>query len=170
MNNISSILSSRKVSVSCAASGDIDCNILAPPPDDQDCIQEVTYFYLLENVGSTPMTITALDRTLDGMTVSFLNLLPTTELGIDESTVVTEMDTINICINQTINTTLSAEAVPPTGSPCFDTDMYSLQTEGLPTTPPPTPPVSCLSNLCFAILSSTDVFSHFAFYSYTRFS
>lgn len=122
--------------------------------DDQDCIEEVTYFYLLENVGSTPMTITVLDRTRDGVTESFLDRLPTTELDIDESTVVTEMDTIDVCVKQLINITVNAEAEPPAGTPCFDSDMYSLQTDGtnLPPTPsvtsPPIPPVRCLSNLC----------------------
>ena len=98
--------------------------------DDQDCIEDITYFYLLENVGTTPMTITVVDRTRNGETESLLNRLPTTNLDVGQSTVVTEMDTVDICLDNTITTTISARANPPSGVPCFDSEEYSLVTEG----------------------------------------
>jgi hypothetical protein len=98
--------------------------------DDQDCIECIEWIYTIDNIDSTPMTITIVDHTHNGITDSLIDQLPTTNLAVGESTGLNETQKVNICIKQLITTLINAEANPPAGLPCFDSNMYALQTKG----------------------------------------
>lgn len=50
--------------------------------DDQDCIECIKWIYTFDNIGSTPMTITVVDHTFNGITDSLIDQLPTTDLAV----------------------------------------------------------------------------------------
>jgi hypothetical protein len=99
--------------------------------DDQDCIECIEWIYTVDNIDSTPMTITIVDHAHNGITDSLIDQLPTTNLAVGESTGLNETQKVNICIKQLITTLLNAEANPPAGLPCFDSNMYALQPRAL---------------------------------------
>jgi hypothetical protein len=98
--------------------------------DDNDCSKTETYVYTtLENIGSTPMTITVLDRERDGETEDLLSLVPDTELDVgDKTTVTTETEQVDFCVENKSTTKVEAEADPPAGFPCFAEANYTLTT------------------------------------------
>jgi hypothetical protein len=106
--------------------------------DDNDCLEKVTYTYTFANVGPGPMNLTVAERERGGDVLDFMPQIPDTVLQPGETTTTTGMEVINICEPATYKTTASAEADPPTGLPCFDTDMYEFTTLPIDT-PPPTP-------------------------------
>lgn len=128
------------MTVTCEDEDGTECNAVEIP-DGEDCSKEVTYSYTLENIGEECMTITVVDRTRDGETENLIGLVENTELCPGETTVVKETETVDFCVAQETCTTVMAEADPPAGAPCFDSDEYCLETEA--------PPGECLVNVSF---------------------
>ena len=121
----------------------VDC--AAIPPRTTDCDVEVTYMYLLENVGAVSMDITEVQRTRGDSTVDLINEVDPTLLAVGESTKVPETETVDFCVDNTFKTTVTAKADPPAGVPCEAMDMYTFNTVEPPvdpTTPPTLVPVT----------------------------
>ena len=106
--------------------------------DDSDCITTVTYSYTMTNIGTTSMTITVLERERNGDTSDFIDSVDPKELAVGQLSIVTEEDDVDLCADNTITTTVTAEADPPQGATCKDTDDYVLTTTS--PTESPTPP------------------------------
>jgi hypothetical protein len=122
--------------VSINTSGDVDLylkdkfgSLQLQSCDDNDCNKAVTYAYNFKNIGDTPMTITRADRVRDGETLDFLSSVDPKELGVGDSTFVTEKEQIDVCVDSKSTTTMNAEADPPAGTPCFDSFTYNLITK-----------------------------------------
>jgi hypothetical protein len=102
----------------------VDCDDI--PGRTTDCDVEVTYMYLLENVGAVSMDITELERTRDDSTVDLINEVDPKFLLVGESTKVTETEVVDFCDENTFETTVVAKADPPAGVPCEGTGMYEF--------------------------------------------
>ena len=96
--------------------------------ETNDCIEEITYTYTLENIGTNSMNVTLVERTSNGVTTDLLSLVPDTDLAVGESTMFTENQVIDLCLDATYETSVRVEADPPAGAPCFDTDAYVFET------------------------------------------
>jgi hypothetical protein len=103
--------------------------------DANDCLRPVEYTYTIANIGGTPMTITKVNRVRDGQSIDLLlsaGQLINQSLAVGESTFVTEGEVIDVCVDSTSTTTVTAEANPPAAGPCLGTDTYNLITRSLP--------------------------------------
>jgi hypothetical protein len=121
----------------------VDC--AAIPARTADCDVEVTYMYLLENVGAVSMDITELQRTRGDSTVDLINEVDPTFILPGFFVKVSETETVDFCVDNTFITTVTAKADPPAGVPCEGTDMYTFNTVEPPvdpTTPPTIVPVT----------------------------
>ena len=123
----------------------VDC--AAIPPRTTDCDVEVTYMYLLENVGEVSMDITELQRTRGDSTVDLINEVDPKFLAVGESTKVPETEIVDFCLDNTFTTTVTAKADPPVGVPCEDTEIYTFNTVE-------TPP-SCFVDVSIPLLQLT---------------
>ena len=92
-----------------------------------DCLMNVIYTYSFANVGTNVMNITTAEVTRNKMTTSVLGSVPMTSLSPGQSTAVNMTESIDFCVEGTYVTTLFAEAQPPSGSLCSDTDEYVFQ-------------------------------------------
>jgi hypothetical protein len=81
-----------------------NCRDVPMPRDDDECIKEVTYAYIVTNVNSVPKTIIALDRTREGESQDLLGLLDRYEIPPGQFGVARETDRINFCIPKIIET------------------------------------------------------------------
>ena len=81
-----------------------NCKDVPMPTDDDECIKEVTYAYIVTNVNSVPKTIIALDRTREGESRDLLGLLDRYEIPPGQFGVARETDRINFCIPEIIET------------------------------------------------------------------
>ena len=104
--------------------------------DEQDCISEVTYIYTLQNNGAVDIEVTKFERDREGEIVDLLPEVTTLVPG--ESFVTAETESIDVCEDASICTTITME--DSTGN-CGDTDEYcfEISTEPRPPTPEPTP-------------------------------
>ena len=104
----------------------VDCD--ANPGRTTDCDVEVTYMYMLDNVGAVSMDITEIERTRGDSTVDLINEADPKFLLVGESTKVTETEVVDFCLPNTFTTTVTAKADPPEGVPCEGTSMYDFTT------------------------------------------
>ena len=111
-----------------------------------DCLLEVIYTYSFANVGTNVMNITTAEVTRNNVTTDFIGSVPVTSLSPGESTSVNVTETVDFCIEGTYVTTIFAEASPPSGTICSDTDEYVIPiTPPLSTEPPVSPAPTTLS-------------------------
>ena len=115
----------------------VDC--AAIPARTTDCDIEVTYMYLLENVGAVSMDITEVQRTRGDSTVDLIDEVVPTFILPGFFVKVPETETVDFCVDNTFTTTVTAKADPPAGVPCEGTDMYTFNTVE-PPVDPSTPP------------------------------
>ena len=94
--------------------------------DENECLVTVNYFYTLENVGTTPMTITVVDRERDGDVKDLLESVPDKQLGVGNKTTVTETEQVDVCVDKESVTMVEIGAKPPTGPACFAKVEYIL--------------------------------------------
>jgi hypothetical protein len=81
-------------------SSDVDCflkdkkfgSLQLQSCDDNACTKTETYTYTFASIGGTPMTITKANRERDGQTLDFLSDVAPKNVGVGESTFVTEME------------------------------------------------------------------------------
>ena len=62
------------------------------------CVQELTYTYVIQNIGSNNMEIIVVDITRNDETESLLDQVPDTNLSPGEQTVVTETQDVDLCV------------------------------------------------------------------------
>jgi len=110
--------------------------------DEKNCLVPITYTYTIENIGTTEMEITELERTRDGTTEDLIGLVEDTSLAVSETTTATEEEVLDICIEGEITTTVEVVANPPEGEPCLDEEDYSIVVSAtpLPTNEPSSSP------------------------------
>ncbi len=75
--------------------------------DDNDCMKTVAYSYTLTNIGTAPTNITSVIRERAGESVDLIDTVPVKDLDVNESTVISEMDEVDYCINSVIATTVT---------------------------------------------------------------
>jgi hypothetical protein len=87
----------------------------------QECIVPVVYTYTLENIGSTDMDITVLERTRNGVIVDLTDqVTDRNPLSPGDTASTSDNEDLNVCIDGIYLTTVRAEADPPNGVPCTD--------------------------------------------------
>ena len=123
--------------VTCATADDaaIDCNTIVP--DSENCMVDVVYSYVAENIGTNDMTITTAQSQFKEETPLEVPIVGTT-LTPGETVVYLEERTIDACANEECPMTFEVEAESENGKPCMDEDVYILDIAA-PPTPPPTP-------------------------------
>ena len=129
-----------RVDIACTASdGETDCKEIVPPsePSDEDCIENVCYTIVLENIGTVCMDITLANLDLNGDIQDVLELLPVDELCPEETTSFEKCGDIDICGGGTYLATIDVEADPPNGNQCQDSSQYNFNVPQIPTTPSP---------------------------------
>ena len=96
--------------------------------EEQVCIVPITYTYTLDNVGTNDMNITVLEYTRDGETVDLLSeVVDSNPLSPGDSVSTSDEEMLNICVDGIYTTTVTAEADPPEGAPCFDEDEFVFE-------------------------------------------
>ncbi len=125
--------------VSCVTDDDaaIDCNEITP--DSENCMVDVVYSYVAENIGTNDMTITSAQSQFKEDTPLEVPILGTT-LAPGETVEYLEQKTIDACANVPCPMTFEVEAESENGSPCMDDDVYVLDLSAPPTPEPETPP------------------------------
>ena len=101
------------------------CDVSGQAP--QECIANLTYSYVIQNIGTANMTINVVDVTHNGTTVSLLNMVPDTNLAPGDVTTVVDMQTVDLCLEGLYETTLNVSATPPSGFPCHGNASYVFQ-------------------------------------------
>jgi hypothetical protein len=94
--------------------------------DDQDCIVDITYSYLVENVGAVEMIVTEFFRERDGERLDLLGGLdPTVAVG--GTSTATETESVDTCVSADHYTTVKVMAEPPGGVGCSATADYFFE-------------------------------------------
>lgn len=96
--------------------------------DNKSCSIPIAYTYTLENVGQTSMTIDRFQLTRGGSTEDLLDEIDDKDLEFGETRVLRDEDTIDVCVEDVILTSVAVEASPPEGDTCLDVDSYVLET------------------------------------------
>ena len=95
---------------------------------EQVCIVPIIYTYTLENIGSTDMDITVLECTWNNITVVLTNqVTDQNRLSPGDTASASENEDLNICVEGLFQTTVRAEADPPNGNICLDSDMFVFE-------------------------------------------
>ena len=135
------------IELTCVNGDGTNCDEIQNP---QECVQDLTYTYCIDNPGSTCMEVTSFERTITppGTSGSIINLLQE-QFG---STTICPEDTANGCIEITetvpsvnvctagkVTTTTTITAAPPFGDACNAEAMYMFTVVTPAPTPNPTP-------------------------------
>jgi hypothetical protein len=123
--------------ISCIAGEGIECDKLVPPTNPEDCVVPASYSYTVRNIGTTNMTITSANVTInDNDPVNILDAFDTEELAPGDGVIIGQQMTIDFCSTEETTVTFDIKANAVNGTECNDTDVYVLA----PTPPTPTPP------------------------------
>lgn len=108
---------------------EIDCDEIPAAETEQDCSVDVTYTFLVKNIGPTTETINSLTRSFSNLETSETKDLTAdlddTILDAGESTNVMETTTLNICENRTFAMTAEVNASYH-GTTCEVSDEYTF--------------------------------------------
>lgn len=115
------------VQIVCTTDDGVECQDLKAPADPADCEVEINYEYGIENVGTSTMNITAVDRTRNDERTSLMSELERVDLDPGEMTLITETETMDLCSGTEFRTTIVVEADPPNENTCFDDDTYNFE-------------------------------------------
>ena len=115
------------VEIVCKTDAGVECQDLKTPADPADCEVEINYEYEIENIGTSTMNITAVERTRNAESVSLLNELERVDLAPGEMTLIMEREIMDLCSGTEFRTNIVVEADPPNENTCFDDDTYSFK-------------------------------------------
>jgi hypothetical protein len=107
-----------------------NCRDIPMPTDDDECIKEVVYSYIVTNVGSVDKTILSLDRTRDGVMRDLKGFLERLELAPGQISIARETgQVLDFCEQRVVTTVVEVESeaagVGPSLS-CRDSDTHTF--------------------------------------------
>jgi hypothetical protein len=82
----------------------INCQDVPMPENEADCVKQVTYAYVITNVGNTDKTIIDLDRTRDGISVDLKALIEEPDVSPGRFEIVRESDVLDFCVEKIVST------------------------------------------------------------------
>jgi hypothetical protein len=123
------------VNVACVDSNENDCRGSPEPTDPADCLEDFTYTYTVNNVGSSCMDLNSWTATYaiapEGV-ASVINLLPSVPVNErqvcpGESMFVTRVISTDLCLGNTYDMDTQVRAAPPNGIGCEAVDEYVVE-------------------------------------------
>jgi hypothetical protein len=108
-----------------------NCKDVPMPEDDEDCIKEVTYTYIVTNNGNPIGNIMSLDRTRDDEVKDLSDFLNVHDTPLGQFGVVRDTDNFDFCMPRIVTTSKSSSCTPC----CFNhIDLQSnfISTANLP--------------------------------------
>lgn len=88
--------------------------------EDITCVETLNYEVVLENIGTSDMTVTVVDFTFNDQTASFLEDLEVNPLEPGQSTTLEVSFDANVCRTTEFIAAVDVEAAPPSGDMCQD--------------------------------------------------
>jgi hypothetical protein len=102
------------------------------------CLETVSYFIEIKNVGSVEIDVTMVDFIDQSVKTSFAQDV-VTPVKAGETSFIETLVNVDICVGRQICVQVNVEAEPNNGETCRDTDTYCFQTRPLPPVPLPPP-------------------------------
>lgn len=87
--------------------GKTNCKDVPMPMDNDECMKEVTYAYIITNMNSKDKTILELSRTRDGETVDLRGLLDKRDVAPGQFAVARETGMLDFCVQRLVTTSES---------------------------------------------------------------
>lgn len=106
--------------------------------DNVSCLEEISYTYTFQNVGTTDADIILANRDLNGGIFSLIHFLPRNPLAPGTTTSVTKKKMIDVCKGEEYTVKLNADGATNTGKRCEANDELRFEIPGLmnkPSTP-----------------------------------
>ena len=85
-----------------------NCKDVPMPEDDDECMKEVTYAYIVTNINSVPKTILELSRVRSGVTKDLFGMLDRYEIPKSQFGVARETSTLDFCKPRIVTTSKSS--------------------------------------------------------------
>jgi hypothetical protein len=117
----------------------LSCELPSSPPGGQSCLEILTYTVDISNIGSVDMDVTVIDFIFGGATNDLLGELDTTTVSPGDSTTVSPIVLIDLCMGGEFCAEINVEAEPPNGAMCQDSETYCFDISQLPPSPVPPP-------------------------------
>ncbi|KAG7355778.1 laminin G domain containing protein [Nitzschia inconspicua] len=111
-----------EVIIACFTADSVPCEEIMIPSDNQDCNTRIQYSYQLTNLNSIdPIDIIGLMRVRNGVSADFTErAVGANPLGPGDIIVVREEIVLDVCLDDSIETTVVVVAEVPGGVPCMD--------------------------------------------------
>jgi archaellin len=94
--------------------------------DDQLCLEPVTLRYTIDNVGQSPMTVTSMGGTNNGVPFDCLGDVDPNPIPVGDSVTFDKPFVIDYCSVADVSLTATVDANPPNGDSCQDDDDVSF--------------------------------------------
>jgi hypothetical protein len=113
-----------EVTIACESEEGDECRSLPEAPSPDDCLLDVTYTYTVTNIGDVDANIILFERTRNEEMQDLIDLLPSTFLAVEETTMVTETEEIDRCVQQSFATNTIVAQIPNADLLCEDVGFY----------------------------------------------
>ena len=100
--------------ITCVDSNGNDCRDTPEPENPEDCIEDFTYTYTVENIGATCMTVNTWTRTRNGVEEDLLANISEEDRVVcpGETLTYTEVEPTDLCTGETYTTTTRLKRTP----------------------------------------------------------